>query len=54
MVELALFQREAVDENRVTGVMRAVIDEDLNVTYITKTALVRPLNTVSNWRNRMI
>lgn len=38
--ELALFKREAVDGNRVTGVMRAFIEEDLNVTYVIKTGLV--------------
>ena len=40
IVELALFRREPFDGNRVTGVMRGVISEDLNVTYIIKTALV--------------
>jgi hypothetical protein len=40
VVELALFRREPLDGNRVTGVMRAVIGEDLNITYIIKTALV--------------
>lgn len=39
-VELALFRREPFDGNRVTGVMRGVIGDDLNVTYIIKTALV--------------
>jgi hypothetical protein len=39
--ELALFRREAVDGNRVTGVMRAVVEDNLNITYIIKTALVR-------------
>jgi hypothetical protein len=41
MGELALFKREAVDGSRVTGVMRAVIEEDLSVTFIIKTGLVR-------------
>lgn len=40
MQELALFRRDTIDGNRVTGVMRGVIDEDLNVSYIIKTALV--------------
>jgi len=40
MVELALFRREPLDGNRVTGVMRGVIGDDLNITYIIKTALV--------------
>jgi hypothetical protein len=43
-VELALFRREPLDGNRVTGVMRAVIGEELNVTYIIKTALVISLH----------
>jgi hypothetical protein len=38
--ELALFRRETIDGNRVVGVMRAVIGDDLGVTYIIKTALV--------------
>jgi len=39
-LELALFRREAIEGNRVTGVMRAVVDEELGVSYIIKTALV--------------
>ena len=35
-----MFRRETTDGNRVTGVMRAVIGEDLDITYIIKTALV--------------
>ena len=38
--ELALFHREPIEGNRVTGVMRAVVDDELNVSYIIKTALV--------------
>lgn len=40
MGELALFRREAIEGSRVTGVMRAVIEEDLGVTFIIKTGLV--------------
>jgi hypothetical protein len=39
-IELALFRREPVDGNRVTGVMRAVIEDDLTLSFIIKTALV--------------
>jgi hypothetical protein len=45
--ELALFRRETVDGNRVTGVMRGVVEEDLTVTFITKTALVALLESNS-------
>ena len=38
--ELALFRRDALDGNRVTGVMRAIVEDDLNITYIIQTALV--------------
>jgi hypothetical protein len=41
MGELALFRREAIEGSRVTGVMRAVIEEDLSVTFIIKTGLVQ-------------
>ena len=41
MGELALFRREAVEGSRVTGVMRAVVEEDLTVTYVIKTGLVQ-------------
>ena len=40
IVELALFRREPFDGNRVTGVMRAIVEEDLTVTFVIQTALV--------------
>jgi len=42
MLELALFRRDTVEGNRVTGVMRAIIEDDLTITYIIKTGLVTP------------
>jgi hypothetical protein len=40
MLELALFRRGTVEGSRVTGVMRAIIEDDLTITYIIKTGLV--------------
>jgi hypothetical protein len=40
--ELALFRRDPFDGNRVTGVMRAEVEDDLNVSFIIQTALVGP------------
>jgi ankyrin repeat protein len=53
-VELALFRREPLDGNRVTGVMRAVIGDDLNITYIIKTALVFSTESKANLRYHTI
>ena len=44
--ELALFRREAIDGTRVTGVIRAVIEDDLSITFIIKTALVASLFSI--------
>lgn len=41
MGELALFRREPIEGSRVTGVMRAVIEEDLSVVFVIKTGLVQ-------------